>query len=165
MGNVNSHNTGKVCEKTNIWKLWVSEIFWVKQKSMQFQKHRKSGLPKYRKSMGKHKRFRFIGFLNILGEAEIHASPKIWEKWIYIVQEKYGKTQRFPIFFTTSQIYSWREPMQFPTFGNVQIPTKLKYYVESHIIPRLWVFEEIRWNGNNFFWKWDLKFVLTSSCL
>ena len=26
-------------------------------------------------------------------------------------------------------------------FGNVQIPMKWKYSVESHIIPRLWVFE------------------------
>ena len=41
-----------------------------------------------------------MGFLNILGEAEIHEIPKIWEKWIYLVQEKYGKTQS--IFFATS---------------------------------------------------------------
>ena len=33
-----------------------------------------------------------MGFLSIVGEAEIHVIPKIWEKWIYIVQEKYGKT-------------------------------------------------------------------------
>ena len=45
-----------------------------------------------------------MGFLNIVGEAEIHMIPKTWEKWIYIVQEKYGKTQIFPIFFTTAQI-------------------------------------------------------------
>ena len=32
---------------------------------------------------------------NILGEAEIHAIPKIWEKWIPIVREKYEKTQTF----------------------------------------------------------------------
>ena len=31
MENVISHNMGKVCEKTNIWKLCVSQIFWVKQ--------------------------------------------------------------------------------------------------------------------------------------
>ena len=30
--------------------------------------------------MGKHKHFKFMGFLNILGEAEVHAIPKIWEK-------------------------------------------------------------------------------------
>ena len=36
-----------------------------------------------------------MGFLDISGEAEIHAIPKTWEKWIYIVREKYGKTQTF----------------------------------------------------------------------
>ena len=45
--------------------------------------------------MGKHKHFKFMGFLNISGEAEIHTIPKTWEKWIPIVQEKHGKTQTF----------------------------------------------------------------------
>ena len=57
MGKVNSHNTGKVWEKS---------------------KHSK-----------------VLGFSNILGEAEIHTIPKIWEKWIPIVREKYGKAQTF----------------------------------------------------------------------
>ena len=34
-----------------------------------------------------------MGFLNILGETEIHTIPKTWEKWIPIIQEKYGKKQ------------------------------------------------------------------------
>ena len=75
---MNSHNAGKVCEKINISKLWISQIFRVKKKSMQFQKHRKSGLPQYGKSMGKHNHFKFIGFSNISGEAEIHTVTKIW---------------------------------------------------------------------------------------
>ena len=62
---------------------------------MQFLKHGKSGFPKYGESMGKHKLFKFMGFLDISGEAEIHTIPKTWEKWIYIVREKYGKTQTF----------------------------------------------------------------------
>ena len=41
MGRVNSHNTGKYGEK-NIPKLWVSQMFWMKQKSMQFPKYGKS---------------------------------------------------------------------------------------------------------------------------
>ena len=45
--------------------------------------------------MGKHKHFKFTGFLNISGEAETHAIPKTWVKWISIVREKYGKTQTF----------------------------------------------------------------------
>ena len=64
IGKVNFHNRGKVWEKTNIQKLWVSQIFLVKQKSIQF--------PKY-------------------GKIEF-----IWGE--------YGKTHRFSIFFTTSQI-------------------------------------------------------------
>ena len=43
--------------------------------------------------MGKHKHFKFMGFLNILDEAEIHTIPKIWDKWIPIIREKYGKKQ------------------------------------------------------------------------
>ena len=45
-----------------------------------------------------------MGFLNFLGEAEIHTIPKTWEKWIYLGRKKYGKTQRFPISFANSQI-------------------------------------------------------------
>ena len=66
--------------KKNIRKLWVSQIFWVKQKSIRFQKHGKRGFPQHGKSMGKHKHSTFIGFLNLLGEAEIHTIPKIWRK-------------------------------------------------------------------------------------
>ena len=48
--------------------------------------------------MGKHKHIKVKGFLNFSYEAEIHAVPKTWEKWISIVQEKYGKTQAFRIY-------------------------------------------------------------------
>ena len=41
MGKVNSHNTRKVYEKINIPNLLISQIFWVKQKSIQFPKHGK----------------------------------------------------------------------------------------------------------------------------
>ena len=30
--------------------------------------------------MSKNKHLKIMGFLNILGEAEIHTIPKIWEK-------------------------------------------------------------------------------------
>ena len=51
-------------------------MFCFMQKSMQFPKHGKSGFPLYGKSMEKHKHFKFMGFLNISDEAEIHAIPK-----------------------------------------------------------------------------------------
>ena len=39
-----------------------------------------------------------MGFLNILGEAEIHTILKTWEKGISTVPEKYGKTKTFQIY-------------------------------------------------------------------
>ena len=36
-----------------------------------------------------------MGFLNISGVVEIHTLAEIWEKWIYIIREKYGETQTF----------------------------------------------------------------------
>ena len=96
MGKVNSHSKGKIWENTNISKLRVSGIFCLKQKSMQFPKYGKSGLPLYGKSMGKHKHFKFMGFLNISYEAEIHRIPRTREKWIPIIRENYGKKPNIP---------------------------------------------------------------------
>ena len=45
--------------------------------------------------MGKQKHFKVKGFWNFLLEVEIYAVPKIWEKWITIMREKYGKTETF----------------------------------------------------------------------
>ena len=42
---MNSHSEGKIWENTNISKLSASEIFRLKQKSMHFPKHGKSGFP------------------------------------------------------------------------------------------------------------------------
>ena len=80
MRKVNSHSKEKIWENTSISKLRVSGIFCLKQKSMQFPKYGKSGLPLYGKSMGKHKHFKFVVLLNISDEAEIHTIPKTWEK-------------------------------------------------------------------------------------
>ena len=80
MRKMNSQSKEKIWENTSISKLSVSEIFCLKQKSMQFPKHGKTGFPLYGKSMGKHKHFKFMVFLNISDEAEIHAIPKTWGK-------------------------------------------------------------------------------------
>ena len=79
MRKVNSYSKEKIWENTNISKLRVSEIFYLKQKSMQIPKHGKSKFPLNGNSMGKHKHFKFVGFLNISGEAEIHIISKTWE--------------------------------------------------------------------------------------
>ena len=47
---------------------------------MHVPKYEKNVFPQFGKSMGKHKDFKFMGFLNILGEVEIHTIPNIWEK-------------------------------------------------------------------------------------
>ena len=66
MGKVNSHSKEKIWENTNISKLSVSEIFRLKQKSMQFPKHGKIGFPLYAKSMGTQT-FQIYGFLKYFG--------------------------------------------------------------------------------------------------
>ena len=56
MGKVDFHSMGKVWENKNIPELSVSQIFWVKLKLIQFQKHGKSGFP-----------FQIHGFLKYFG--------------------------------------------------------------------------------------------------
>ena len=80
MGKVNSHSKEKIGQNTNISKLSVSEIFRLIQKSIQFPIHGKSGFPLYGKVMEKHKHFKFMGFLNISDDTEIHTIPRTWEK-------------------------------------------------------------------------------------
>ena len=46
--------------------------------------------------MEKHKHLKYMGFLTIPGEAEIHKIPKIWEKWNLTRRQEYGKKQTFP---------------------------------------------------------------------
>ena len=48
--------------------------------------------------MGKYKHVKVKNFLSFSHEAEIHAVPKTYEKWISIVWEKRGKTQTFQIY-------------------------------------------------------------------
>ena len=43
-------------------------------------KYETTGFPQYGKRTGKHKHFKFMGFLNISGQAEIHKIRKIQEK-------------------------------------------------------------------------------------
>ena len=47
--------------------------------------------------MGKNKHLKVMGFSNNMGETEIHPTPKTYEKWISILQEKHRKTQAFQL--------------------------------------------------------------------
>ena len=79
MGKVNYHSKEKTWKNTTISKLRVSDIFCLKQKSMQFPKHGKVDFHSTGKVCEKE-HFKYMGFSNIFGETEIHATPKTWEK-------------------------------------------------------------------------------------
>ena len=103
--------------------------------------------------MEKHKHFKFMGFLNISGEAEIHATPKTCGKWVFIVREKCGKTQTFQI-YGSLKYFGWhRNPynsqkmgkMDFHCTGKVRENTRnfkfmgflnISGEVEIHAIPK-----------------------------
>ena len=74
--------------------------------------------------MGKHKHFKVKGFLNFWLVAEIHAVPKIREKWISMVWEKYGKTQTSEI-YGFLKYFGWsRDPYNSQNTGKVNSHSK-----------------------------------------
>ena len=138
MGKVNSHSKEKIWENTNISKLSVSEIFRLMQKSMQFPKHGKSGFPLYGRSMEKHKHFKFMGFLNISDEAEIHIIPKTWDAWILIIREKYVKKQTFES-YGFLRYFGWsRNPNNFKNIKKVDFHSAGEVWEKTNI-SNLWV--------------------------
>ena len=72
--------------------------------------------------MRKHKHFKVKGFLNFWLEAEIHAVPKIWEKWIYVIQEKYGKHRDFPYFSLPRRFRVDENPRNSQRLGMYKFP-------------------------------------------
>ena len=100
------------------------------QKSMQLPKH-KSEFPLYWKSMKKHKHFKFMGFLNILDEAEIHTIPRTWEKWISIIREKYGKKTNIPKWWVSQLFWAKQKSIVREKYGKTltfQSNGFLKYF-------------------------------------
>ena len=94
----------------NIWEKWISII---------------------RKSRGKHKHFKFMGFLKILDEAEIHTIPKTWEKWILIIREKYGEKTNIPKFL---KYFGWsRNPYNSQNMGKLNSHSKGKILANTNI--------------------------------
>ena len=67
MRKVNSHSKEKICENKSISKLSVSGIFCLKQKSMQFPTHGKSGFFTVREKYRKTQTFQICGFLKSFG--------------------------------------------------------------------------------------------------
>ena len=127
-GKLNSHRKGKIWENTNISKRSVFEIFRLMQKSMQFLKHGKSGFPLCGKNMEKHKHFKFMSFLNILDEAEIHTIHRTWEKWISIMWEKYEKKNKYSKIMGFSNSLSEAEMHTIPKIWKKWIPIVREKY-------------------------------------
>ena len=67
-----------------------------------------------------------------MGKTNLHSTGKVWENTEishiihYLADLQLMRTHAIPIVW------------------ELQIPIKWKYSVESHIIPRMWVFQEIR---------------------
>ena len=87
----------------------------------------------YMRKVWEHKRFKFMGFLNILDEAEIHTIPKTWEKWIPIIRKKYGKKANFPKCWFL-KYFGWsRNPYHSQNMGKVNSHCKGKIGENTNI--------------------------------
>ena len=89
------------------------------------------------------KHFKVKDFLNFWLEADIHAVPKIWEKWISMVQAKYWNTQTFQI-YGFLKYFGWsRPPYNYQNMGNMNSHDTRKVWEKTNI-PKLW-FSQIFW--------------------
>ena len=132
MRKVNYHSKEKTWKNTTISKLRVSDIFCLKQKSMQFPKHGKVDFHSTGKVCEKE-HFKYMGFSNIFGETEIHATPKTWEKWIPIIREKYGKRQIFES-YGFLKYFGWnRIPYNSQNMGKMNSHSKGKVWENTSI--------------------------------
>ena len=92
--------------------------------------------------MGKDKYSKVMGFSNILGGTEFHTIPKIWEKLISIVREKYGKTQTFQI-YGFLKYFGWsRNPYNHQNMGKVNFHNTGKVW-EKNKHPKVMGFSNI----------------------
>ena len=106
--------------------------------------------------MGKHKHFKFMVFLNILGKAEIHKIPKRWEKWISLVWEKHGKTQTFQIYGFFKYVGWSRNPYNSQNMEKVNLLSTGKVWENweiSHILCYLVYLELIRTHALRNVWE------------
>ena len=81
--------------------------------------------------MGKHEHFKVKGLWNFLVEAEIHAVPNTWEKWISIIWEKHGKTQTFRIYGFLKNFGLRRNPYNSRNMGKVNFHNMGKVWGEK----------------------------------
>ena len=86
--------------------------------------------------MGKHEQVKAKGFWKFLLEAEIHAVPNTWEKWISIIREKYGKTQTFQIYGFLKNFGWSRNPYNSQNMGKVNSHNTGKVWGKKANIPK-----------------------------
>ena len=81
--------------------------------------------------MGKHEHFKVRDLWNFLVEAEIHAVPNTWEKWIFIIREKHEKTQTFRIYGFLKNFGLRRNPYNSRNMGKVNFHNMGKVWGEK----------------------------------
>ena len=83
--------------------------------------------------MEKHKHFKVQSFLDFSYEAEIHAVPKTWKKWISIVRKQHEKTQTFQI-CGFLKYFGWsRNPYNSQNMGKVNFHSTEKVWENTNI--------------------------------
>ena len=83
--------------------------------------------------MGKHKHLKVKVFLNFSYEAEIHAVPKTWEKWISTVRENCGKTQTFQIYGFLKYFGLSRNPYNSQNMDKMNLLSTRKVWENTNI--------------------------------
>ena len=94
-----------------------------------------------------------MGFSNILGEADMHTIPEIWEKWIYIKRKKteishslsyladleFMRTHEIPNVCECTNSHKmqifWGKPYHSQAVGFEEV----RSYYETQVIHRVWV--------------------------
>ena len=95
--------------------------------------------------MGKHRHFKVKGLLYFLLKAETRVFHKTWKKRIFIVREKYEKTQTFQI-YGFLKYFGWnRNPKDSKNMGKVN----------SHNIGKVWEKTNIQKYGFFKYFGWS----------
>ena len=104
--------------------------------------------------MGKHKHLRFMGFLNVSGEAEIHKIPKIWEKRNPIRRQEHGKKTKH---YEVTGFFGWSwNPCNSRNIGKVNLLNTGKVWENtkiSHVLRCLADLELMRTNAIPNVWE------------
>ena len=89
-------------------------------------------------------------FWNFSLNAEIHAVPKTWEKWISIIREKYGKTQTFQI-YGFLKYFGWsRNPYNSENLGKVNFHNTGKKYGKKQTFQSNGFLNYFEWGRNPY---------------